>query len=138
MPMFMMGIISTSAVLASELAKGAITPPPPASVSRKPGTRHMNVYPVVISNIMGWNFAKKEYLRAFKLFRGEPFKKNFDEWSLNMRHRILIQLETEAVGFAKNCLEHENKRDARKVLEKVSTIVPQSDEIRQMLDDLIV
>ncbi len=25
-----------------------------------------------------WGFARKEYLRAFSLFRGEPFKKNFD------------------------------------------------------------
>ena len=26
-----------------------------------------------------WKFAKKEFLQAFKLFRGEPFKKNFDD-----------------------------------------------------------
>jgi tetratricopeptide (TPR) repeat protein len=73
-----------------------------------------------------WGFARKEYLRAYRLFRGEPFKKNYDEWSLNMRHKILSQLETEAVSFAKNCLEHENKRDAKKVLERVLKIITPS------------
>jgi len=83
-----------------------------------------------------WKFAKKEYLRAFKLFRGEPFKKNFDEWSLNMRHRILIQLETEAINFAKSCLEHKNKRDARKILEKALKIIPDSEEIKDIVKRL--
>ncbi|MCM8782279.1 MAG: hypothetical protein NC828_04445, partial [Candidatus Omnitrophica bacterium] len=51
-----------------------------------------------------WAFAKKEYLRAFKLFRGEPFKKNFDNWSVEMRFKILTEFETEAVNFAKSCI----------------------------------
>jgi len=48
---------------------------------------------------------------------------------LNLRHKILTQLETEAVNFAKSCLEHGNKKDARKVLEKVLRIIPDSQEI---------
>ncbi len=83
-----------------------------------------------------WGFAKKEYLRAFKLFRGEPFKKNFDEWSLNMRHKILTQLETEALHFAKSCLEHNNKNDARRILQKVLKIIPDSEEIKNWLDNI--
>ncbi|MEO0106445.1 MAG: hypothetical protein ABIL46_03860, partial [candidate division WOR-3 bacterium] len=51
-----------------------------------------------------WGFARREYLRAFRLFRGEPFKKNFDSWSVDMRFRILSQFETEAINFAKSCL----------------------------------
>jgi len=78
-------------------------------------------------------FAKKDYLRAFKLFRGEPFKKMYDNWSENMRGVILNRLETEALHFAKSCLEHENKKDAKKVLEKVLKIIPQSEEIRKMV-----
>jgi Tfp pilus assembly protein PilF len=82
-----------------------------------------------------WEFAKKEFLQAFKLFRGEPFKKNFDDWSVNMRFRILTELETEAVNFAKGCLEHNDKRDARKILEKVLKIIPDSEEIKKMMQD---
>lgn len=83
-----------------------------------------------------WAFARREYLRAFKLFRGEPFKKNFDEWSVNMRFKILTQLETEAINFVKTCLEHHNKQDARKLLEKILNIIPDSEEIKKQLDDL--
>jgi tetratricopeptide (TPR) repeat protein len=83
-----------------------------------------------------WEFAKKEYLQAFKLFRGEPFKKNFDDWSVNMRFRILSELETEAINFAKACLEHNNKRVAKKTLEKVLKIIPDSEEVHKTIANL--
>lgn len=83
-----------------------------------------------------WAFARKEYLRAFKLFRGEPFKKMYDQWSKDMRHRILTRLETEAIHFAKCSFEYGNKNDARKVLEKVLAIIPDSDEIKEMVKGL--
>lgn len=79
-----------------------------------------------------WRFAKREYLRAFAQFRGEPFKKMYDNWSQNMRSVILNQLETEATKFVKGCLEHKSKKDARKVLEKVAKIVPYSNEIKEI------
>jgi transposase-like protein len=80
-----------------------------------------------------WGFARKEYLRAFKLFRGEPFKKMYDNWSEEMRRVILNKLETEAIRFAKSCLEHKNKADVKKVLEKISKIIPQLEKIRKMV-----
>ncbi len=83
-----------------------------------------------------WNFARKEYLRAFRLFRGEPFKKNFDDWSVNMRFRILSQFETEAIAFAKSCLEHKNLSDAKKILQKVLKIIADSKEIKNLLTEL--
>ena len=85
-----------------------------------------------------WEFAKKEFLQAFKLFRGEPFKKNFDDWSVNMRFKILTELETEAINFAKACLEHNDKQIMKKVLEKVSKIIPDSEEIKNLMNSLIV
>jgi len=81
-----------------------------------------------------WGFARKEYLRAFKLFRGEPFRKMYDQWSEDMRHRILTQLETETVNFAKSCLVQNNKWDAKKVLEKILKIIPDSEEIKNLLN----
>jgi len=80
-----------------------------------------------------WQLAKKEYSKAFSLFRGEPFKKMYDNQSENMRRVILNKLETEAIYFAKTCLEHKNKNDAKKVLEKVSNIIPNSQEIDKFL-----
>ncbi|MGB9721913.1 MAG: hypothetical protein ACPL28_10590 [bacterium] len=103
-----------------------------------------------------WGFAKKEYLRAFKLFRGEPFKKNFDDWSVNMRFKILTEFETEAMNFAKSCIQHDEEirhtkrrtpsakhrggemADARKILQKVLKIIPDSEEAKGLLDSLIV
>ncbi|MEO0184113.1 MAG: helix-turn-helix domain-containing protein, partial [candidate division WOR-3 bacterium] len=43
--------------------------------------RSLIVQAKVLQRAGEWGFARKEYLRAFKLFRGEPFKKNFDNWS---------------------------------------------------------
>jgi tetratricopeptide (TPR) repeat protein/transposase-like protein len=101
-----------------------------------------------------WVFAKKEYLRAFKLFRGEPFKKMYDPWSEHMRRVILNKLETEAIHFAKSCLEHDNEirqkkrrtlsakcrggnmADAKKVLERVLKIIPNSEESQKLLETL--
>ncbi len=83
-----------------------------------------------------WGFARKEYLRAFKLFRGEPFRKMYDQWSEDMRHRILTQLENEAIHFAKSCLGHGNKKAAKKVLSKVLQIIPGSEEIKSQLKSL--
>ncbi len=83
-----------------------------------------------------WDFAKKEFLQAFKLFRGEPFKKNFDDWSVNMRFRILTELETETINFAKACIEHNNKNDALRILQKVLKIAPDSQEIIEMVKKL--
>jgi transposase len=95
-----------------------------------------------------WGFAKREYLRAFALFRGEPFKKMYDNWSEEMRRVILNKLETEALHFAKSYLENNNEirqekrrtpkgaADVRKVLEKVLKIIPQSEESAKILQTL--
>ncbi len=83
-----------------------------------------------------WGFAKKEYLRAFKLFRGEPFRKMYDNWSEEIRRVVLNKLETEAIRFAKSCLEHDNRSDAKKVLEKVTKIIPDSYEIKSILESV--
>jgi len=62
----------------------------------------------------------------------------------------LSELETEAINFAKGCLEHGNKihqkerrtpkemADAKRVLEKVLKIIPDSEEIKNLLDGFMV
>jgi len=83
-----------------------------------------------------WEFAKKEYLYAFKLFRGAPFEKMYDPWSEQMRRVILNKLETETLHFAKSCFEQGNRRDAKRVLQKVHGILPESEEIKNMVNQL--
>ena len=83
-----------------------------------------------------WLFARREYMQAFKLFRGEPFKKMYDPWSEHMRRVILNELENTTLEFAKRCLEHKNKTDAKKVLEKVLKIIPQSEDSAKMMQTL--
>ncbi|MEO0122868.1 MAG: tetratricopeptide repeat protein [candidate division WOR-3 bacterium] len=57
---------------------------------------------------------------------------------MDMRFKILSQFETEAINFAKSCLEHGNKNDARKILQKVLKIIPDSQEVKGLLDGLMV
>jgi transposase/tetratricopeptide (TPR) repeat protein len=83
-----------------------------------------------------WGFAKKEYLRVFKLFRGEPFKKMYDPWSEHMRRVILNKLETETIHFAGSCLQHGNRKDTKRILQKVLKIIPNSEEVSIMLQTL--
>jgi DNA-binding SARP family transcriptional activator/transposase len=83
-----------------------------------------------------WQLAQREYKRAFSLFRGEPFKKMYDQWSEDMRHRILSQFENSVLEFAKECLEHKNQEDIQKVLNRVSKIIPDSDKIQRILSRL--
>jgi len=85
-----------------------------------------------------WAFAEAEYLHAFSLFRDAPFKKMYDNWSEDMRRVILNQLENAALDFAKFCSSHRNGKDARRVLRKVSEIMPCSDEVKRSLDSLVV
>lgn len=76
-----------------------------------------------------WGFAKKEYSQAFRLFRGEPFKKMYDDWSENRRVVILNKLETEAIHFANGCFEHGDRRTTKKTLGKITKIIPDSFEL---------
>jgi len=86
-----------------------------------------------------WQFMLREYVRAVKLFRGAPFEKMYDGWSENMRRAILNQLELEAINLIKICSEYKNLNPprflatAKKVLKKVSKIIPHSEEIIHFL-----
>ncbi len=95
-----------------------------------------------------WNLARKEFEEGLRLFRGHSFRKMYpgpslmggmyDNWSDQLRGVILNTLETEVLHFARSCLERKNKRSARKVLAKVLRIIPNSEEIGNLLDGLIV
>ncbi|MCK4233649.1 hypothetical protein KAX75_04420, partial [candidate division WOR-3 bacterium] len=75
-----------------------------------------------------WGFAKREYLRAFSLFRGEPFKKMYDDWSDDKRLEILFSYETEVLSFAKELKKRGREEEAEKLLRRAEKIVPLMEE----------
>lgn len=77
-----------------------------------------------------WQFAKRDYLRAFALLRGAPFNRMYDTWSDSLREVILNKVENEALNFTKGCMAHNNEKEARRVLKKILEIIPQSDKLR--------
>ncbi len=83
-----------------------------------------------------WNFAKRDYLRAFNSVRDAPFKKMYDNWSESMRDVILNRVEHETINFTKGCIVHKNQKDAKRVLEKITKIIPPSQETKKLLDEL--
>lgn len=74
-----------------------------------------------------WAFARDTYLQAFSLFRDAPFKKMYDNWSEDMRHTVLGQLENEVVKFAEACIAHGDRETGIATLQKISRIIPYSD-----------
>jgi tetratricopeptide (TPR) repeat protein len=70
-----------------------------------------------------WAFARTEYLNAFSLFRAAPFKKMYDDWSEDMRHTILGDLENEATKFDEACAAHGDRAKGIATLQKISKIL---------------
>jgi hypothetical protein len=77
-----------------------------------------------------WNLAKKEYIRAFSLFRGEPFRNMYDFWSEDLRTVILNKLENEVLSFVKELSSSGKKEEVKKLLKKTERIIPLSIKIR--------
>jgi hypothetical protein len=50
-----------------------------------------------------------------------------------MRRVILNKLESEVLHFAKSCFEHGNRADAKRVVERVTKIISNSEEIEKMV-----
>jgi transposase-like protein len=83
-----------------------------------------------------WGFARRDYLRAFKLIRGKPFEKMYDSWSEQMRGVILNKVEQAAIQYTKMCVEERFPADIKKTITKVSEVLPQSEELRTLLKSL--
>lgn len=93
-----------------------------------------------------WEYAKKEFLKAFSLMRGEPFKKMYDDWSEDIRTKILNKYEEELLRFAGEYLTRSDLNDPnhrlkemkkiKKILTKANLILKYSYELKQMLKNL--
>jgi transposase len=71
-----------------------------------------------------WKLARGEYGRAFSIFRDEPFKKMYDDWSDDKRIEILFNLEKEASAYIKELFDRGNRREARRFMKRIAKIVP--------------
>ena len=71
-----------------------------------------------------WGFAKREFLQAFKLFRGEPFKKMYDDWSDDRRLEVLFSYEEEVKAFVNELFKRGRTEEAERVLTRAERIVP--------------
>ena len=86
----------------------------------------------VLNRVGEWGFAKREYLHAFSLFRGEPFRKMYDNWSDDKRLEVLFSYETEILSFARELIKRDRNKEAVKLLKKAEKISPYSDEIKDL------
>lgn len=58
-----------------------------------------------------WEFARRDFLRAFRLLRGEVLAKMYDAWSVDLRNAIIGHVESEAKKFIAGCREHGRLED---------------------------
>ena len=83
-----------------------------------------------------WQYAKRDYLRVFKLIRGEPFRKMYDPWSEQARGVIFNRIHQAAKDFTEGCRDHGSKKDAKRVLERLATALPHSVETKKLQSEL--
>ncbi len=62
-----------------------------------------------------WEFARREYLRAYSLLRGEPFRRMYDTWSEDVRTRILFEIERAWREFDRACTRHGDSTSSGRV-----------------------
>jgi transposase len=83
-----------------------------------------------------WQLAYEEFKKAFSLYRGEPFRKMYDEWSDDKRLECIFSYQNEILSFAKNLVLRNKKEEAEKLLSKSKKITPYSEEIENFLHNL--
>lgn len=74
-----------------------------------------------------WSYARREFLRAFGLFRGMPFKKMYDTWSEDKRSIILNNLESELVTFKKLTIENNDEKAYHVLRVRLNKSIPFSE-----------
>ncbi len=75
-----------------------------------------------------WEFARREFLNAFRLIRGEPFKKMYDRWSEDTRLGIIFEIEKEMLNFIDECIKRKEIKVAGKIVKKGRKVFKYSDK----------
>jgi hypothetical protein len=90
----------------------------------------------ILTRANEWQFARRDYIRAFNLIRGEPFRKMYDPWSEQMRGVIFNKIQQATKDFTRGCLEHGSKSDAERVISRLASTLPDSVEIKKLQTEL--
>jgi transposase-like protein/predicted negative regulator of RcsB-dependent stress response len=70
-----------------------------------------------------WALARREYLHAFELWRGEPFKRMYDTWSEDFRNVAMNRFEREVIEFTKQCVQRNDYKTVRQTLKRINRIM---------------
>jgi len=70
-----------------------------------------------------WNFAKEEFKRALKIFRGKPFEKMYDDFSDFQRIIILNKFEDETYRFLEEAMKRRDKKFKKLIKEKMQKVL---------------
>jgi transposase len=71
-----------------------------------------------------WIFARREYIRAFKLCRGTPFQRMYDQWSELTRRAFLNRLTSSLDRFEESCHQHNEMRLYHNLCNKLTKKIP--------------
>ncbi|KPK71796.1 hypothetical protein AMJ87_06610 [candidate division WOR_3 bacterium SM23_60] len=70
-----------------------------------------------------WELARKEYVHAFGLWRGAPFKRMYDAWSDDFRNVAMNRFEREVIEFAKQCVQRKDYKTVRHILKRIEKAI---------------
>jgi len=79
-----------------------------------------------------WELAKREFISAFRLVRGEPFLRMYDRWSEDLRLGIIFEIEKEMIKFIEECKNRNELKIARKIFQKGKKIFKYSDKFKEL------
>lgn len=80
-----------------------------------------------------WEFAKKEFVNALNIVKGEPFKKMYDRWSEDTRLKIIFEIEKDIMEFINECKKRKETYLVKKINTKGRRIFRYSDKFTTQL-----
>ena len=81
------------------------------------------IYAKALEKAGEWRYANMEYLRAFKIFRGQPFYKMYDNWSDEKHIEIMFNYEDELKSFSEKLKSRGRVEEAKSLLKKALKII---------------
>jgi len=69
----------------------------------------------LLKNFGEWSFARQEYLRAFRMVRGEPLRKMFDDWSIDTHRFITERIKKAIQDFITECERRNDQEGLRSI-----------------------
>jgi len=77
-----------------------------------------------------WPYARDKFQSAIRALRGEPFSRNYDGWSEDMRTIIRNQVESAAMNFLQGVKRLKKQKISASVLDRLKKVFPGHDWLR--------